>query len=113
ARGSDRDDDPGPRIAFAARLAEQLLDRLGSGAGELTDQLAAAAERGMRFVAKRGRTWHTTSRMRLPRRRIRADMLAGGVGRFEAGSRNAHPLCWRADRMRVDPRPDRRCAIGR
>jgi len=38
--GGERDDDPRPRVAFAAREADQLFDRLGSCAGELTEQLA-------------------------------------------------------------------------
>ncbi len=40
-----RNGDPGPRVAFVARVAKQLLDRLGSGAGEFTEQLPPAAER--------------------------------------------------------------------
>jgi hypothetical protein len=39
-----RDHDPGPRVAFAACLTDELLDRLGTGARELTEQLPPAAE---------------------------------------------------------------------
>jgi len=33
SRGGDRDDDPGPGLAFAARVADQLLDRARLQAG--------------------------------------------------------------------------------
>jgi hypothetical protein len=48
SRGGDRDDHPGPCVAFAARVADQLLDRLGSCAGKLTEQLPPAAEQRAR-----------------------------------------------------------------
>jgi hypothetical protein len=44
SRGGDRDHDPGPRTAFVARVADELLDCLGAGARELTEQLATATE---------------------------------------------------------------------
>ena len=40
----DRDHDPGPRVAFVARVADELLDRLGAGACELTEQLPTTTE---------------------------------------------------------------------
>ena len=43
-RSGHRDHDPGPRVAFAARVTDELLDGLGAGAGELTEQLPPAAE---------------------------------------------------------------------
>jgi hypothetical protein len=44
SRGGDRDDDPRPRVAIAAHPTDQLLDRLGAGAGELAEQLPPAPE---------------------------------------------------------------------
>jgi hypothetical protein len=44
SRGGDRDHYPGPRVGFAARIADQLLDGLGACAGELTEQFSPAPE---------------------------------------------------------------------
>ena len=40
--GGDGNHDPGPRVALAARVADQLPDGLGACAGELTEQLRLA-----------------------------------------------------------------------
>jgi len=44
SRGGDRDDDPTTCVGLAARVAQELLDRLGPGAGKLAEQLPPATE---------------------------------------------------------------------